>query len=549
MDHEEQEKKTREIAQEFKAKQRRNWLLVLLRYLAKHPKISSLTVGLLSVFSFAPYFNFVVACGCFVVLMHLLLETDGWKEKFKLGYIFGFGYFAAGFAWIGNAVLVEPDEFGWLYPVILVLAGSFFGLFVAVPAACMGLTRDKFGEWLVFCGMWVIAEWVRSWFLTGFPWNLLGYSWAFNPELIQNAAIGGVYLTSLLVIMAYTVWGLLLNVYIESLYADSVDNIMKRLFKRSYIAVLIMVIVFGGNLLWGKARIVDMQTGNVTVRIVQPSIPQTMKWTRELAEDNFQTYINLSSAKSDKRPDWVIWGETASPFRLDEDEEHRARAVDFLEDKELLISGMVSYHDNRGKFLPHNSMVIVDAKGEVRGYYDKSHLVPFGEYIPLRKYLPKFLRPVANAIGEFGRGNGAKTFAIENYPLLGGAICYEIIFPHEVADRQTRPEVIVNLTNDGWYGESAGPYQHWVAAMFRAVEEGIPVVRVANNGISGMINAFGEEKIKMALNEVGYRDFELEKALAKSTVYSRFGNLPIIILCLILVAVGVIRRHRRQVVR
>lgn len=530
------------LVQKLKERHRRDILVVLLKYFAKHPMISSLAVGLLSVFSFAPYFNFAVAVCCFIVLMHLLLETDGWKEKFKLGYIFGFGYFAAGFAWVGNAVLIEPDTFGWLYPIILIAAGVFFGFFTAVPAACMSLAKDKFGEWLVFCGAWVIAEWVRSWFLTGFPWNLLGYSWAFNPELIQNAAIGGVYLTSLLVIMAYTVWGLMLNVYVDVLYADNGDNGIKRLAKSSYKALLIMVVIVLGNLFWGKARIADMPSSDVTVRIVQPSIPQSMKWTRELAEKNFQTYVDLSSTPSEERPNWVIWGETASPFHLDEDEEHRNKAIAFLKNGELLISGMISYHYNQGKILPHNSMVIIDDKGEVKGIYDKSHLVPFGEYIPLRKYLPKLIQPVANAIGEFGKGNGPKSFDINNYPQFGGAICYEIIFPHKVVDEAHRPEVIINLTNDGWYGDSAGPYQHWIAAKFRAVEEGIPVIRVANNGISGMINAFGEERKVLPLNFEGYADIKLEKALPESTFYAKYGNSVIIILCLILLIAGVIRR-------
>ncbi len=546
MELEKRGKNSDELLQEFKARQQKNLLFVFLRYLARYPKCSAFVAGLAGMFSFAPYFNILAAWGSFIVLMYLLLEAEGWKKKFKLGYIFGFGYFAGGFAWIGNAVLIEPDEFGWLYPVILVAAGVFFGLFAAVPAACMGLAKNKLGEWSVFCGMWVIAEWVRSWFLTGFPWNLVGYSWAFNIELIQNASIGGVYLTSLLAVMSYTVWGLLLNVYIESLYADNIDKIAVRVVKGAYKIVLVMIVVFWGNLFWGKARIADtdQETNNVTVRIVQPSIPQTMKWTREAAEDNFQTYINLSSMKSENRPDWVIWGETASPFRLDEDEEHRAKAVSFLEGDEILISGMISYHDNKGRWLPHNSMMIIDNNGEVKGYYDKSHLVPFGEYIPLRNYLPKFLRPVANAIGEFGKGEGPKVFQINDYPLLGGAICYEIIFPHEIVDEQRRPEVIINLTNDGWYGESAGPYQHWVAAMFRAVEEGIPVIRVANNGISGMINVYGEAKNKMSLNETGFKDFKLEKALPEATIYGRSGNAPVIILCLILMAVGVIKLRK-----
>ncbi len=499
----------------------------------KYQKTTAFMAGALSVAMFAPYFQIWAGVIGFSVLLYLLLNESKTKDLFKIGYAFGFAHFAIGFSWVGNALLIDVERFGWLYPITLLAAGSFFGLFAAVPAAIIAKGRTTIGKWLMFCGAWVVCEWIRSFLLTGFPWNSAGYSLAFNLPMIQNAAIGGVYLTSLLVITLYSMGGLWLCFHS-----------IKSFVLLTMMAVLLIGVSWG----WGYWRLQnkeDLVTDTV-VRIVQPSIPQTMKWTKENAEDNFSTYIDLSKTLSEVKPDMIVWGETASPFRLDEDDFHRNVAAEMLPQGSILLTGMISYQYNKGFYRPHNSLIVLNDHGEIEWYYHKTHLVPFGEYIPWREYLPDFIKPVANAIGQLGEGDGAKVWQRDGWPTIGGAVCYEIIFPHEIVDEKNRPDVIVNVTNDGWYGESSGPYQHWVAAKFRAIEEGVTVVRSANNGLSGMINAYGEETGALKLNYSGISDIKLEKSLSKITTYGRYGNIISLILCLILMVAGSIKFKSEQ---
>lgn len=493
----------------------------------RYPKITAFLSGALSALAFAPYNNFFFAFLTFSVLISLLIKTQTAKKAFFIGYCFGFAHFACGFSWIGQALLIDAARFGWLYPIALTASGLFFGFFFAIPAALTAFSIKPWQKWLIFSSSAVLFEWIRSFFLTGFPWNLLGYSLAFNQELIQAAALGGTYLLSLAAFLSYGVFGLWL------------DAPAKKTF---LYAVLWALMCFGGLWTFGYIRLSNavLTETQTTVRLVQPSIPQEIKWSRETAENNFKEYLALSAQTTDQTPNIIIWGETASPFRLDEDEAHRLEAAKILSDGNYLIMGAISYQPVENRFLPHNSLIVLSSKGEIAGVYNKSHLVPFGEYIPLRRYLPNFIRPIANVIGTFGKGNGPQTLHLKNSPSFGGIICYEVIFPHEITDSKDRPDFLVNLTNDGWYGNSAGPYQHWVSAKLRAVEEGIPLVRAANNGISGIITPFGEERQILTLNQKGFSEGRLPSAISP-TLYSRLGNSITITFCLILLFLGIIK--------
>lgn len=502
----------------------------MFKFIIRHNRLSSLLLGAMSVWSFAPWFWIWAGFLSFGGLLFLLQNKNTKKELFITGYCFGFTHFALGFSWIGNALLLDVEKFGWLYPIALVGMGTFFGLFAAFPAMFTYYVDRGWKKWLLFCATWVIFEWLRSFILTGFPWNLLGYSFAFSTEMMQIASIGGVYVCSLAAILSYSMTGLL---------AD--DFSFRKFLKITSLELVLLGLVYGyGYIRLSKAK---SNETDFTIRIVQPSIPQDMKWSREKAEANFREYVELSKIENDNKPDMIIWGETASPFLLDEDDAHRFYVASALPVKSLLVTGMISYQYSDGKYLPHNSMVIIDNEGNVKGYYHKTHLVPFGEYIPGRKFLPKFMKPIANTIGQFGRGNGPEVLSLEGYPSIGGAVCYEIIFPHQIIDEKKRPDVLINITNDGWYGNSSGPYQHWTTVKFRAVEEGISVIRAANNGISGMVNAYGQEKGVMSLNYVGIEDIKLEKSLNDSTFYGKYGNSIILILCLILVICSGIKKQ------
>lgn len=500
-----------------------------MRYLLKYAKTTAFLSGTVTVAAFAPYYFLPAAVGGFSVLLYLLLTAKSYKEAFVRGYVFGFAHFAFGFSWIGRALLIEPEKFGWLYPVVLAASGGFFGLFFALPAMMSFCGRSPLRKWIIFCAATVVLEWVRSFLFTGFPWNLTGYMLAGSNEMIQAAAFGGTYLLSLLVLLGCSAGGLW--VY---------DRRKKVLF----LIVCGLVLVVG--VLWGTGRwrlATHQETeSDVRVRIVQPSIPQKMKWDKEARENNFQTHLKLSAAEGKSKPDIIVWGETASPFMLDVDEEHRLQAAGIIPAGAYLAAGMITYQPAGDWYVPHNSMVVLDDDGRVAAMYHKSHLVPFGEYIPLREYLPDFVRPVANAIGTFGRGAGPEKISLPGLPSFGGIICYEAIFPHQVVNEQKRPEFLINLTNDGWYGNSAGPYQHWAAVRLRAVEEGITIIRAANNGISGVITAYGRERGVLPLNYEGFVDVCLNKPLADATFYSRTGNILILTFCLILLFLGSISR-------
>ncbi len=494
----------------------------------EYRKTIAFIAGLVSVLGFAPRYWIIAPFVAFSILMWLLLNIKTAKKAFAIGYWFGFAHFAFGFSWIGNALFIEAEKFGCLYPIILLAAGGFFGLFFAIPACCVILGKYNWQKWIIFASSLVIGEWIRSFLFTGFPWNLMGYSLAFSDEMIQLASVGGSYLLSLLSVLSYSVIGLWL--------------VAKN--KKNFIfAIVSIIFIFFVLWLFGFLRLLNSSVveTDIVVRIVQPSIPQTMKWNKELMEHNFNEYLNLSAEKKEKIPNFIVWGETASPFMLDRDKEHQQKLEPILQKGSYLLAGMVTYDFVFNEYQLYNSMVVLGKNGEVVDYYHKSHLVPFGEYIPLREYLPSFIRPVANAIGTFGKGNGPKVIKIDGLPSFGGIICYEAIFPGEVVNQNNRPDFLVNLTNDGWYGDSVGPYQHWVAAKMRAVEEGITIVRAANNGISGVFNPCGVEKGKLPLNYKGILDINIDSALGYKTLYSYFGNRLTLVFCLILLFLGIIR--------
>ena len=501
----------------------KNKILYILFYIQKHIKCSAFILGAMSILAFAPRFWIWFAVISFSLLMYLLVNISDKKNLFKVGYIFGFAHFALGFSWVGNALLIDVVKFWWLYPITLISFGAFFGLFFAVPALLSYWGRTKWQKWLIFSAAFVLFEWIRSFIFTGFPWNLLGYTLALSDELIQLASIGGTYLLSLIAVMIYSVLGIADRKTLVLLVAISVIGV-------------IIIYCFG----YYRIKSFDIKESDVIVRLVQPSIPQMMKWNKAAREQNFIEYIRLSSEENGTVPKLIVWGETASPFVLDRDDVHREMLEPFLVKGSYLLTGMITYEQNDDEFIPYNSMVVFDNKAIPVGYYHKSHLVPFGEYIPFREYLPEFIKPVANVIGEFGQGNGPSVMKFDGLPSLGGIVCYEAIFPNKVIDKNNKPEVLINVTNDGWYGDSAGPYQHWIATKLRAVESGIEIVRVANNGISGVINCLGVEKNSLSLNEKNVLDVKLDKNSTIETIYTKTGNLAIVSFCLILLFFGFI---------
>ena len=497
----------------------------------KKYKTVSLLSGLLAAGALPPFFCWWLLFLAFGGVFALGYGQNSIKRLSAIGYWFGFGYFSAGFYWIGNALLIDAAKTGWMYPFVLFLGGAFFGLFTIFPFSVMKLGKTLFSKILLLSAGWFLsAEWLRSVFLTGFPWNPLSSVLAFNPIWLQTLAWWGTYGLSMVVVIIATlpaVWLIKPN-------------------KRNILAPLCSLLLISGLYIYGDFALVQWGKLNVgeqiRVRLVQPSIPQTMKWSRDAVEKNFAQYIELSRAEGLENVDFVIWGETASPFNLAYDLEHRVMAQEAVPPKGYLLAGMLQdgYDQNTGDYVLYNSLAAMDYWGQIHDIYGKNHLVPFGEYIPFRQYLPKWIKPVTNMIGQFAQGEKYQTIKLGKYAEFAPLICYEIIFSGQIVRKQNKPKWAVVLTNDGWYGISAGPYQHLVAAQMRAVEEGISVVRSANSGISAVINPYGIITSKIGLAERGYVDDVVHIGQSHSTLFGRFGNFVPLAISVFLVLLSLI---------
>lgn len=497
----------------------------IFRKIAAYPKTLALFLGGILALALPPYYLFPLLFLSFSGLLILLNLSSTAKRAFGLGYWFGFGFYAVGFSWISNAFLVDIERLGWLIPLTLAGSGAFFGLFVAIPAWLSFYFKNIYSKIFAFSALWVLSEWLRSFILTGFPWNLLGSVLAFDPVMIQAASVVGTYGLSLLVVFTCS--------FPAIIYFTPKPKIITVVMVTISLITL-TIFSFGYNRL---KTFGDENFSDIKVRIVQPSIPQELKWSQDTLEANFQKYIDFSTAAGFDDIDVVIWGETANPYILSLEPQYLEKIKKAVPENGFLITGSVEYIYDK-KWYPLNSLLVINREKGILDSYNKTHLVPFGEYIPLRKYLPEGLKPVTNVIADFKPGEGVKTFDLPNLPSFGGLICYEIIFPAEVVDTKNRPEWLVNLTNDGWYGTGAGPYQHLVTTQLRAVEEGLSIVRVANSGISSLISRTGEIIYHIPLNQADIKDFNLPRQLSTETLYGKYHNKVPLIICFIFLLIS-----------
>ena len=283
---------------------------------------------------------------------------------------------------------------------------------------------------------------------------------------------------------------------------------------------------------------------DVGFRLVQANIPQREKWALQYRARNIMAHYQLSR---EDRPDWVrhvIWPEMAATIYLAEDPQARQVLAGAVPQGGLLLTGAPRREAGiRGS---HNSILVLDEAGEIVGHYDKAHLVPFGEYIPFASWLQ--IEKITDGVIGYRPGTGVRTVRLPGLPAMSLLVCYEVIFPGAAVDRNDRPAAIINLTNDAWYGISAGPHQHFANARVRAVEEGVPLVRSAYTGISGAVDSYGRIVGTIPLNQKGYFDFRLPEPLVVPPVYARFGDIVFAtFLCVCsLVAIAVSRMNRRM---
>ncbi|MEE8443723.1 MAG: apolipoprotein N-acyltransferase [Alphaproteobacteria bacterium] len=479
-------------------------------------------MGTLATLSLPPLYLFPVLFLCFPVLVWLLPGGLRRRTAFFTGWWFGLGYFAAGLYWIGVAPYTLSADLIWLVPFAALALplglAIFFGL-AALAAAWRGKT-------LLFRALALalalsVTEWLRGHILTGLPWNLPGYAWMGPDSMAQGAALFGLYGMTVLVLVS------------AALPAVLAEGSRRRRVAAAAVALALPLAVWvgGGIRLAGVPEVgADLAPG-IGLRLVQANIPQREKWDRRLLRRNFNLLRTLSMAD---RPDWithVIWPETATPFNLTGNPEARRAAATIVPPGGMLLTGVTRREGGPPRIW--NSMVAVDDNAEIAGIYDKFHLVPFGEYMPLASILP-FGKITAGAL-NFSAGPGPLTLRLEGLPAVGPLICYEVIFPGRVVDAHDRPLWLLNLTNDAWYGMTAGPHQHLAIARARSIEEGLPLVRSANTGISAVYDAYGREISRLGLNQTGVIDVLLPAAAPAPPPYAGFGDSIMIPLLILLV--------------
>ncbi len=446
------------------------------------------------------------------------------KAAFLRGLAWGWGHFAVGSYWIVVAFFVPPADFAWLsLPAVMGLAAvlGFFPAMAAGAAHWLVQRRPWLGgryrRLVVLAILWTIAEWLRGHLFTGDPWNPLGHVWAFAPPLLQGAALVGVYGlgTFTFVILAAPVAGW-----------------------RAALGALVVVCIAGGA---GLATMAPPDAGpqGPVIRIVQPNVPQSEKWAAKDRAEHFRKLIELSRRPGFDRLAAVVWPETAVPFVVEPGSEALPAMATAAPPQGYLLGGMARGTADRAAGV-WNSLLAIDPQGAVRAHYDKVHLVPFGEYIPWHKEFP----PISGAIGRgsFEVGASFVTLALPGLPSFSPTICYEAIFPGAVTGPGERPRWLVNVTNDAWFGASSGPYQHLTSARLRTVEEGLPMIRAANTGVSAVIDAYGRILASLDMEQEGVMDHPLPPARV-ATPYARWGDVTLFVLLLLLgICAGLTRR-------
>ena len=453
------------------------------------------------------------------------------------GFWFGLGYFVPGLYWIGDAFLVDAKTFAWLMPFAVLGLPAYLALFTAFGFALARLIWPRDASRVIALAVCLTAsEWLRGHVLTGFPWNAFGYALSEPLALAQTASLIGL-------------WGMtFLSIAIFASPAVLIDGRARGRAPWLVPAMAVLLLVGIGG--FGAVRLSMHPTSlldKVKLRIMQPNLEQDARFNYSAKQAVMQKYLALSDRASGPQSTGVrdanilIWPESAFPFFLTREADAMAEIADFLPKSTVLITGSVRAPD-----LPpgsritraYNSIYIIDHDGSVLSIYDKLHLVPFGEYLPFQEWLERLgLEQLTKVQGGFIPGTLHNSLEIPGAPRALPLICYEAIFPAEVATRDGRPGWIVNLTNDGWFGISTGPHQHLQQARLRAVEQGLPLVRAANTGISAVVDPLGRIVAQLGLGIEGVLDSRLPAAIAP-TIYARTGDFPaatIVVLGLLIV--------------
>jgi apolipoprotein N-acyltransferase len=498
--------------------------------------------GAISALAMAPSFLWPVLWVTLPALVWLVdgavarhTQEGGWRSRLAAatgtGWWWGFGYFLAGLYWIGQAFLVEAEVFAVLMPLAVILMPAGLALFHAAATGLAALAWRPGATRVVALALALSAtEWLRGHILTGFPWNVLGYALTYPVELMQSAAVLGIYGLTLAAVLVFALPAIL--------WTEATGRPRGRL---GAVAVAVLPLAVAGALGWARLAYATSDTvPGVKIRIVQASIPQQERMRPELWASHFREHLDLSGRDSAGKADnlagvtHLVWPEVAMPFAALDSPEALSAVGDLLPEGTVLISGAIRVErggaDGKGRRF-FNSLLVLGRGGFLVALYDKIFLVPFGEFLPLRPLLAALgLNEVAMRGGYSAGVSPRPLLALPGLPAVVPLICYEAIFPGAVVQaplgavpQSKRPGVIVNITNDGWFGNTTGPRQHLHQARVRAAEEGLPLLRAANNGVSAAFDGYGRSMGQLDLNVRGTLDIPLAAALPPPP-YARFGD-------------------------
>jgi apolipoprotein N-acyltransferase len=510
----------------------------------------ALVAGILSALAMAPFNAWPVLFLTFPVLVWLIDgaaagRMRGVPAAAWTGFCFGFGYFVPGLYWTGYAFFVDAQTFAWLSPFAVLGLPAYLALYPAFGFALARLlwTKDA-SRILALAVALTVSEWLRGHLLTGFPWNAYGYALSEPLALAQIASVIGL-------------WGMtFLTVAIFASPAVLIEGKSRQKSWTAPVAALALLVALG---IFGAVRLSLQPTTmvpHVKLRIMQPNLQQDVKFNYSAKREVMQKYLALSDRATGPESTGVrdasilIWPESAFPFFLTREADAMAQIADLLPKGTVLITGSVRLPDDTPTGVrvtrAYNSIYVIDHDGSILSVYDKLHLVPFGEYLPFQNWMEKLgFSQLTKVTGGYIPGTRRRPLDIPNAPRALPLICYEAVFPGKIAERNDRAGWIVNLTNDGWFGITTGPYQHLQQARLRAIEEGLPVVRAANTGISAVIDPMGRIVARLGLGIEGVLDANLPAAISP-TVYARLADIPAAILMAIALIFVARQRVKRQ---
>ncbi len=471
------------------------------------------------------------------------------KPSFVTGWWFAFGYFLAGLWWIGAALLVDVDTYAWMVPLVVLGIPAFLALFWAVAISLARLAwSDDWRRIVILAVSLGLAEYLRGTILTGFPWNTIGYAALTNALMMQSASVLGLYAITPLAILVFAS---------PAIFAPA-SGAKPRRVRALLLACLVLAVSHVGFGYWRLQQNPVQFVDEIRLRIVQPAIQQNEKWLPENEGEIFNSYLELSDSKNGDITHF-IWPESAFPFVLTQRRDALAAIAELLPQDAYLITGAMRVEAGLGdenKPRVFNSVYVINHKGEIAGAADKSHLVPFGEYLPFQEYAESLgLQQLTGIEGGFSEGVTRSLLSTGTTGKFLPLICYEITFPGQIQPKhpgakmdesktgRQKADWIVNVTNDAWFGKTSGPYQHHRQAVVRGVEEGLPVVRAANSGISSVSDAFGRIHALLGLGKRGSLDAGLPMAI-DGTYYQKTGNLGFLLICTVMLLASMWRRSR-----